>query len=98
MSDRHVIMLAGRVTGDPFPLGDGGSFVTISVPVGAGSRLWGAYRSLGHDIGHALADGDRIAVIGRVNPDRRSPDGLQGPIEVDAVLGLGAAGDIFGSF
>ncbi len=43
-----------------------------------------------------LANGDSVALVGRVDPNRRSPGGLQGPIEVDAVLGLGPKSDIFG--
>jgi hypothetical protein len=92
------MLLAGRVSGDPFSIsGGGGEFITIAVPDGAGSRLWAAYRAPSALPEHPLTNGDAIAVIGRLDPDRRSPSGLQGPIEVDAVLGLGVKGDIFGS-
>lgn len=99
MSGRRIL-LAGRVSGAPLPIaggagGDLGNLVTLAVPDGAGSRLWAAFCGPGQHFDRPLVDGDAVAFVGTVDPNRRGGGALQGPIAVDAVLGIGANGDIF---
>src|SRR5947208_8379264 len=100
MSGRRML-LAGRISGDPMPIaggaeGDFGELLTLAVPDGAGSRFWAAFRAPGQHLDRPLADGDAIAIVGTVDPSRRGAVGLQGPISVEAVLGLGVNGEVFG--
>jgi hypothetical protein len=98
------ILLAGRVSGEPLPIaggagGDFGQLVTLSVPDGAHSRLWAAFCRPGQLVDRPLVDGDALAIVGTVDPNRRGGAGaMQGPVAVDAVLGIHANGDIFGEF
>jgi hypothetical protein len=94
------MLLAGRVAGDPLPIASGGGaglgdLITLAVPDGAGSRLWAAFRGAEQRLDHPISDGDAIAIIGSVDQNRKGGGALQGPIVIDAVLGLDGDGDIF---
>jgi hypothetical protein len=94
----HRLLVAGRISGDPFPIPGGGELYTLVVPDGARSRNWAAFRGPGHHLACSLADGDAVAIVGTIDPNRKGSGNLQGPVTIDAILGLGANGDILGGF
>jgi hypothetical protein len=92
-------MIAGRISGDPMSIAGfgeaSGDLVVVEVPDGAKSHSWAAIRAPDCHLDQPLVDGAAVAIVGTVDPDRRSPGRLRGPITIDAVLVLGPGGEFF---
>lgn len=94
----HRVMLAGRIAGAPVPIPGvaGSALVTLHVPGrGAKANVWAALFGPAVVLPRPLENGAAVALVGEVDPVRRSDGDIFGPIVVEAVLALDCEGEIF---